>query len=159
MNNQEAFNNAYIGVLRQNKIAFANGNCAYIDNDGCKCGIGQSIPKRLYRKAYESNSITTLLAHKRLNSGKLMPKVGQERLKKLFADCDLRFLGDLQSAHDSCASLGSRWRSQFIDNMKALARQWNLTVPEGPIWRDEFTSNMMDLAQRLKLTMPEEPIA
>lgn len=130
MNNQEAFNNAYIGVLQQGRPAFQAG-CMYRAPDGCKCGIGHSIPDALYHRSLEGTGIRGLLDR----SGHV-PATVRDELREFFRGCDPVFLRGLQIAHDDAApafgqgSVNPEWRDEFIRNMVALAQRWKLTVPD-----------------------------
>ena len=120
MDRQTIFNTVYTKLMEQGCRAIdpVYGNCAYLVN-GLRCAIGHLIPEG--HKAEDVNCSASALVER-------FPD-----LKELFGvknDEDVRFLVDMQSAHDSASDRDFKEGFQFA--MKEIADdiRFNLTVPE-----------------------------
>lgn len=114
---QEAFDTAYLGVLRQGRPSRSSPGssgpkCLYRGPDGLKCAMGFLIDDETARK----------------NEGRGAYRIAHvlgwsTRLCDL-ADC-------LQTAHDK-ASVGGSFLPLFKDRAVLVAEQFGLTVPPDP---------------------------
>jgi len=135
-NNQEAFDAALMGVLEQGTrsltkdIKVANTPlCSYGGDPGdpsVACGVGHCIEasQRYMLENYEQYGAT--------DSG-----INElyEKDAVIINDCDVEFLNAMQEVHDNVNGFDNnpvRFRIEFIDSMKTLALDWDLTctVPE-----------------------------
>lgn len=110
MDMQEAFEKAYLGVLRQGKLAKGAYQICYRMADGAKCALGHLM----------SDEDLAKLDAFRLNS-----EAFHNVRDYVMLDLDLDFLIDLQCAHDRAKSL-----EDFSDRMKRVAEYFRLEMPE-----------------------------
>lgn len=111
MNNQTAFNRAVRALRLQGKRSVDKWeSCLYRGPDELKCAIGHLIPDRVYNEEMENR-----------NPYNLCEK--SPYLRRLFTDCDLTFLAELQIIHDE--HMPEVWEQKW----ECLALRWNLTMP------------------------------
>lgn len=111
MTNQTAFNRAVQALRRQGKQSVDRGGiCLYRGPDKLKCAIGHLIPDRVYDGEMENRNPFNLCEQ-------------SPYLRRLFTDCDLTFLSELQVIHDQTMPEG--WEEKW----EQLALRWNLTMP------------------------------
>lgn len=111
MTNQTAFNRAVRALRLQGKQSIDRGGiCLYRGPDDLKCAIGHLIPDRVYSVGMEN-----------WNPFNLCEEFSY--LRRLFRDCDLTFLSELQVIHDQTMPEG--WEEKW----ECLAFRWNLTMP------------------------------
>jgi len=113
---QEAFNASYIGVIKQGRRSIdANGNCVYNDGNGCKCGIGHTMPDGTDVSGCNLSGVRKLLEVR-------YPAVAH------LSDIDVDALMELQGCHD-LAEFNGAFISNFTQNMKFFAQAHHLTIP------------------------------
>lgn len=119
MDMQQAFDKAYLGVLKQGGISRDGyDTCVYRIQKGkrlMKCGIGHLIAKKDYTPAMEKKDVEGL------SKRELLPP----HLNRL----SLEFLMDLQTAHDAVLTVSKTPLEDFKQKMRVLAAKYNLTVP------------------------------
>lgn len=119
MNMQQAFNKAYLGVIKQGYIARDDyGTCAYRYQSGrklLKCGIGHLLAKKDYNPEMERKEVR-ILADREL----LPPNLNR---------LPTEFLADLQDAHDNVSPVSKTQMEDFKKNMRVVADKYDLTVP------------------------------
>lgn len=102
MNNQEAFDKAVSGVLKQASKSFDfDHGCRYRGPNGLKCAVGHLIPDEIYKPEMEIG----------------IASLYQENLEitMLFKDVSLPMLRALQRAHDNSSEIS------FVDDFKIKA--------------------------------------
>lgn len=117
---QDVFNNAYIGMLRQNRRSAKSlhGNqCLYRGPNGLKCAIGHSIPDELYSASMENVAFLHIIRPEARFKG-------SKELRKLFANVSDNLIRELQSIHDTVEV--HRWKFH-LDN---LAVRYKLNIPK-----------------------------
>ncbi len=131
MTNQEALNNAYEYHVHQGKPPGYDGyNCRYHDEKGRKCAIGCQLPNS-ERFENVSTGLTTIfyLAKCEENANNHLTVELAKEVVAHFEGCDVKFLSDLQVAHDTAAEM-----TFFHERVKAeygiVAANWNLQIPE-----------------------------
>jgi hypothetical protein len=82
--------------------------------NGRACAVGCLIPNELYSTSLEENSVGQIFSY--------FPT-----LKEYFANVNREFLADAQNLHDDKAASAPH----FVSLLDDLARDFNLTVPEG----------------------------
>lgn len=117
---QEAFNKAYLGVVRQGGIARMSevGGCCYQTSDRKRCAIGHLLSDEQLASVHSEG----------LNTQTISNLVDTGVLDKSFGD---KFFRKLQRAHDHAMSL-----DDFKESMRRLAADYNLTMPELPNYLD-----------------------
>jgi len=119
MNMQQAFDKAYLGVIKQGCIARDDyGTCAYRYQSGkklLKCGIGHLLAKKDYNPEMERKEVRMLADRELLPSN----------LNRLPTE----FLADLQDAHDNVKLFSKTQMEDFKKNMRVVADKYDLTVP------------------------------
>lgn len=112
MNNQEAFDKAVSGVIKQGSKSFTSNGCKYRGPNGLKCAVGHLIPNDIYEPDMETG-ITYLYQEYPV-------------IQKLFKDVDLGMLTDLQIAHDKADELN--FTSSFKQIAWEIAKDYNLNT-------------------------------
>lgn len=124
---QTLFNRAYRGILKQGKPAtsFSAGgdpySCEYYQNDtGNRCAVGHMVPIKTAKHMEDCD----------LGSIDNMADVGIKLLREHGIDVEEHrdFLSEIQRAHDDAPQKG--FRNVFIKSMKAIAKEYNLKVPQ-----------------------------
>lgn len=119
MNMQQAFNKAYLGVLKQGRLAWDDyGTCSYRYQDGrklLKCGIGHLLAKKDYSPEMERKEVRIL--------------ADRELLPPNLYRLPTEFLVDLQDAHDNVKLFSKTQMEDFKKNMRVVADKYDLTVP------------------------------
>lgn len=117
MTNQTAFNRV-VRALRRQKRRSSDGEkgCLYRGPHGLKCAIGHLIPDRVYNEKMENRNPFNLCG-------------GSPYLRRLFRDCNLTFLDELQVIHDQTDPLF--WEQKW----EQLALRWNLRMPRNIVSR------------------------
>lgn len=130
LTNQQLFDNAYLGVIAQGKLALSRyGSCVYLSEDGCKCGIGQSIPSNLYDRSIEGRTFGDLSDPRWVDDRKRL-RVG---LAHLFSEVNKRLAEAIQLAHDDARTMQPNDPvAYFRRQMISLAEYYGLTVPDLP---------------------------
>jgi hypothetical protein len=92
---QEVFDKVLNHLRQQGKKSFSNpkveGECAYKDCNGLKCGIGALILDEEYSSALEHYTVDQML---------FLPTTPQSLKDRLQSHCENWFLRDLQNIHD-----------------------------------------------------------
>ena len=119
MDTQQAFNKAYLGVLKQGGISRDEyDTCVYRIQKGkrlMKCGIGHLIAKKDYTPAMEKKDVEDLS--------------NKELLPSHLCRLSLEFLMDLQMAHDDVKPASKTPLEDFKQKMRVVAANYDLTVP------------------------------
>lgn len=122
MNEQQAFDKAYLGVLKQGDISFGPSEDVSMYRTKIKgklyrCGIGHIIEKKHYKPCMEKKEVDILAGR-----GWLPPTLDNFRIE---------FLQELQAAHDNISHTGTPQKrlEQFCANMRRVANNFNLVVP------------------------------
>ena len=122
---QQIFDQSVTGLRRQGQKSSAMRagiqTCLYRGPDALKCAIGHLIPDRVYREEMENRNPFNLCEE-------------SPYLRRLFTDCDLTFLAELQVIHDQTMPEG--WEEKW----ECLALRWNLTMPRKPVSRTKKKS-------------------
>lgn len=109
MDRQEAFNKAYLGVMKQGKLALDNEFCKYAfieDGNQISCALGHCAEDFENALSWERK--------------KYSPSVVSDIL-----NLDFLFTVKLRLAHDSSITLGD-----FKSKMQSLAIEFKLEIPE-----------------------------
>ena len=93
--------------------------CLYRTLDGNRCFVGALIPNRLYRKAFENRSISSLLG-----GSTPVPK-----LQELFSEIPPASLSSLQTIHDNWDS-AKQSKSHVRTYLRDFAESHNLSYQE-----------------------------
>jgi len=113
---QEAFNASYIGVIKQGKKSVDTaGESLYNDGQGCRCGIGQTMPKDTNLMDRNGDSINILVRDHH-------PAIAH------LTHIDRDILIEFQHCHDG-AEIGKTFISEFKQNMNLFAQKYHLTIP------------------------------
>lgn len=122
MNEQQAFDKAYLGVLKQGDVSFCFGEDASmyrvkIKGKLYRCGIGHLIEKKHYKPCMEKKEVGIL--------------ANREWLPPTLHNLRESFLVELQAAHDNIRHTGTPQQrlEQFCMNMRRVAHNFNLVVP------------------------------
>ena len=122
MNEQQAFNKAYLGVLKQGDVSFCFGEDASmyrvkIKGKLYRCGIGHLIEKKHYKPCMEKKEVGILA------DGEWLPPT--------LYNLRVSVLEELQAAHDHVkhTSTPQQRLEQFCKNMQVVANHFNLKVP------------------------------
>lgn len=135
---QELFNAAVAGLASQGfkrsmSSAELGATCRFRGKDGMKCAVGHLISDEDYATFKERDDAGAYVEYE--------PSVASIRTfvaaKAIGAECDdfnalaSTFLRDLQSAHDGASlGVGSDEPSLMRDNLRRVAAQYELTLPE-----------------------------
>lgn len=113
MTNQTIFDNTYkYHILQKNPPGVdSSGMCVYRGEDGCRCGIGVSIPDNLNPKGL-CGPIDSVVY-----------EVGT-----FFDKCSLLLLTKIQSCHDGSAKTRS-FHKQYEISLREIAQKFGLTIP------------------------------
>lgn len=127
LTNQEVFNNAYIGLMKQQRKSAGrdrNGTsrCQYRGHGNTKCAIGFSIPDELYVPSLEGIEILTIIDY--AYAGDLQECNDWVPVAELFDDVDRDLLDRLQFIHDF------RDVELWPRALKELAERFNLSIPK-----------------------------
>jgi hypothetical protein len=115
MTQQEAFNKAYLGIIKQGGPAIiGTKSCRYRTIDGKKCGVGQLFPDSEYKEGFEGKRANLIAG--------FVPSL---------ARLNPHFLTNLQGAHDGAAG-GPRefFITDFKQRMAYIAKQYKLEIPD-----------------------------
>jgi hypothetical protein len=125
------------GILAQGGPAMDGAACMYRAPNGRKCAAGQLIPDELYNPDIEGGSFYQPIMDKEIT--KVMPHYEailslQDNMK--LTESDIKFISDLQSAHDGSVPINS----DDPDFSRDFFRKWekkleNLAMKNG--FRDE----------------------
>jgi hypothetical protein len=121
---QDIFDFVVFKLIQQGKQAMtstaASITCAYLAEDGCKCGIGQIIPDGLYNPGLEGNIVKDLLRSPSSNHrGLISPTSFITQLRAWVGGDEERaeFLTGLQTAHDMAGAI------DFLGVFRSSARK------------------------------------
>lgn len=119
MNNQEAFNLAYIGILKQGKPAVGrDGECLYLTPAGLSCGVGHTLTDNLKEvAARDKRQIQWLIRD-------------VEGFSSYFKGVTISLLMDIQAAHDDTSWKSDWFLSSYKVHMAAIADKFDLKVPD-----------------------------
>jgi hypothetical protein len=123
---QNAFNTAYLGLIKQGMPAIGRYGCSYRGDGNTCCAVGMLIPDALYDPRFESTSVSSLLRDRydfRCAIGLTDEMLESGDIESL--------LSGMQAAHDR-ALRGERWVEEFTTRMREIAGDFGLTVPEVP---------------------------
>ena len=115
--NQEAFDMAYKGVMKQDKCSVnLCGACVYYGGPGVACAVGHLVAEEDRKRLNEFGYKGVLGLHK---SGAI--DVG---------DLSLDLLHKMQHAHDICDEVNqSEFKSAYHKVMTKLSLHWDLRMP------------------------------
>lgn len=133
---QNAFNKAYLGLLKQGKPSVAENGCAYISPGGCRCAVGFLLPDDwTFQESMplEHSSIFGLFMDFDSTPMELLGiPIGQRRpYSKAFT-----FLNEIQHAHDNPATKGcsnEEWLELWQNKMESIAIEYKLEIPNEPM--------------------------
>lgn len=124
---QTIFNNAYIGVLKQNDFSVKEGQypedleCVYLSDDKkLKCGIGHSILTEFYSKELENSGVGTVIVADALAKSLGVPHEDIDDIQ--------RELSQLQGLHDIAAQQNPSI-SDWCKHMDLFASENELDIP------------------------------
>lgn len=132
LSNQEAFDRVWNRfVVEKAPKSIEGGVCVYRGADDKRCAFGLMLPEKLYRREFEGMSAATVLGDN--DPSDQMNSIGelahlQREIRRHFEYVSHRLLLDLQSAHDNASVTENR--STIADDLRAVAKRWNLNVPE-----------------------------
>lgn len=142
MNQQEAFDTAARGVLKQGKAAIVwhitKPMCALRGENSTKCAIGHLISDDDYTQHYENGPITWL----------------REQIPNL-KSLPFNFLVDLQNAHDLAFSTsrngdGKNFISEYKRRMRSVAEHFQLSADvflDEPPKLPEYLTNLLKISE------------
>ena len=122
---QNAFDTAYLGLIKQGMPAIGKYGCAYRGEGDTCCAVGMLIPDALYDPRTESTTVSTLLRH---DSFRHAIGLTEEMLKSGEIES---FLSCMQAAHDRVPR-GEWWVDEFAKRMRGIAKDFELIVPVVP---------------------------
>lgn len=112
MNNQEAFDKAVSGVIKQGSKSFTSKGCKYRGPNGLKCAVGHLIPDYMYEKGMEMG-IRYLYRDYPI-------------IQRLFEDVNINMLIRLQIAHDNADEFN--FVEEFKQKVLVFAEDYNLNT-------------------------------
>lgn len=117
---QEMFTRAFLGLRAQGWRPSVDeyGNCRYNGTDGCRCAWGHVDPVGTADEESAEGINVWALAERKIGlAAKLSPS-------------ESAFAGKLQAAHDDVVDTGWGCRPDMEANLRALAADHGLEVPE-----------------------------
>lgn len=129
MTPQEAFDRAYLGVMKQGALAKSGRVCVYYNSDnGARCGIGHVVTLECAKQLTDGwvEDIDSALIDRR-EDGELDSSYatnGARMAREELAGLDVDWLAGLQASHDGAGNL-----EEYDRSMREFADREGLTVP------------------------------
>ncbi len=117
MTEQSIFNRVWQHFVVEKKSAgiSEDGLCAYHGKNGSPCALGMFIPQD---DILSINSLPIAEVIRRCSA-----------VKMIFKDIDIRFLGELQNAHDASVAHKAKFHERIEKELVVVADINNLTIP------------------------------
>lgn len=117
--NQEMLDFVYLKIIEQGRAAMHGLVCVYLTDSGCRCAAGHLMdnPSRYLQGTVGESCVDT------------------ELIKSGVQEDQLKFVSDLQSAHDRATTFSEKQSQYFLDKFKAnivsVAADYGLRSPNG----------------------------
>ena len=125
MTEQEIFDEALTKIVAQGKASVSDGSCVYESPDGTHCGVGCLLT---------SEEIVAVKASGYNEGFGAVDLIKEMQLERFYGHVSL--LDSIQSAHDGAAAGVDDFVEYFVQYMKDVAKDFELTFNDPTVVKD-----------------------